>query len=148
MFRRHGTASIFVGWLDNFCGNDEQMSARQHKEEGVFPLSLENENQRLKTLLGELQQQVTQQQDALGKLARLNEDFIDMVSHDLRTPITVIRESLSQLDDRLFGEINAEQAHLLKLALLNVDRLSACISQFIQNAKQMRSRGLNGKVKS
>ena len=59
------------------------------------------------------------------------------MSHDLRTPITVIRESLAQLNDRLFGEINKEQAHLLQLALLNVDRLSACLDQFIQQAEEV-----------
>ena len=99
-------------------------------------MSLENENKRLKARLEELQQQVAQQQDDLKKVGRRKEDFIDMVAHDLRTPITVIRESLSQLDDRLFGEINAEQEHLLKLALLNMERLTACINQYVQNAKQ------------
>ena len=98
-------------------------------------MNLENENQRLKVLLAELQRQVARQQDDLRSLVRLKEGFIDMVAHDLRTPITVIRESLSQLDDRLFGDINDEQAHLLKLALLNVERLTACINQFIQDEK-------------
>jgi len=98
-------------------------------------LSLEDENQRLKTLLEALRQQVARQQDDLRNAARFKEDFIAMVSHDLRTPITVIRESLSQLDDRLFGEMNEDQAHLLKLALMNVDRLSACLNQFVRDAK-------------
>ncbi|HPN55541.1 MAG TPA: histidine kinase dimerization/phospho-acceptor domain-containing protein [Candidatus Omnitrophota bacterium] len=108
--------------------------AKRHEKEGGA-LSLEDENQRLKTLLEALRQQVARQQDDLRNAARFKEDFIAMVSHDLRTPITVIRESLSQLDDRLFGEMNEDQAHLLKLALMNVDRLSACLNQFVRDAK-------------
>ncbi len=95
---------------------------------------MEDEIQRLKTLLDQLQKQVARQEHDLREAACFKQDFIARVSHDLRTPITVIHESLSQLDDRLFGEVNKEQAHLLQLALLNVDRLSACINQFIQDA--------------
>jgi len=70
---------------------------------------LKNENQRLKMLLDQLQKQVARQEHDLREAARFKQHFIARVSHDLRTPMTVIHESLSQLDDRLFGEINQEQ---------------------------------------
>ncbi len=100
------------------------------------PEHFENENRRLKQLVADLKEEIERQQEDLEKVDRLKGEFVDMAAHDLRTPVTVIKESLAQLQDRLFGDLNPGQEHLLELALLNTERLADCINQYISSAKE------------
>lgn len=50
-------------------------------------------------------------------------DFISSFPHELRTPITIMKDTFSMLLDGTLGEINDKQRKALQLAASNVERL-------------------------
>ncbi len=66
---------------------------------------------------------------------RLKSDFLNTASHEMRTPLTIIREFLSLVVDGVTGPINAEQADCLGAALRNCDRLAALLNDLLDLSK-------------
>jgi len=75
-------------------------------------------------------QRKRQQEDAqkkshyakVGLAARLKSGFISTVSHELMTPLSVIKEAVSLLLEGLGGELTEKQQHFLNMARQNVER--------------------------
>jgi len=59
----------------------------------------------------------------MGALNNIQSDFISSFPHELRIPITVIKDSLHMLMEEALGTINDDQKKILALASNNVDRL-------------------------
>jgi signal transduction histidine kinase len=58
----------------------------------------------------------------------VHSDFVSSFPHELRTPITIIKDSLSMLSQGELGELNEMQSKSLGLVTRNVDRLW-CLSE-------------------
>jgi len=69
------------------------------------------------------------------KLEYHKEEFVRNISHELRTPMTSIRESLSLIYDGSLGPIQSEQQKYLKLCIRNIDRLKRMINDLLDIAK-------------
>ena len=72
------------------------------------------------------------------KLARLYEtahQFVDNVSHEFCTPLTVIKEFASILQDGLAGEVSGEQREFLTIILNRVDDLSLMTDDMLDISK-------------
>jgi len=54
----------------------------------------------------------------------IRREFISNIAHDLKTPIAIIKESLSLILDQIPGPINEKQAKVLNMAKDNVNRLT------------------------
>ncbi|MDZ4833982.1 MAG: ATP-binding protein [Candidatus Melainabacteria bacterium] len=65
------------------------------------------------------------------KLERLKRDFIAMVSHDLKTPLTSIQMVHSLLAANAFGELNEEGHESLDIADENVSRLIKLVNDLL-----------------
>lgn len=66
------------------------------------------------------------------KLRRANQmknDLLMVLTHELRTPITPIREGVNLLLDKTLGAVNAEQEEFLKIISDNTDRLSRLVER-------------------
>lgn len=61
--------------------------------------------------------------------------FIAYVSHELKNPLAIIRDSLSMIVEGLFGQINREQQMLLETAQRNIDRLIRLTTDLLDMAK-------------
>lgn len=61
--------------------------------------------------------------------------FISIVSHDLRVPLTSIKESISIVAEGLAGKIKKEQKDCLDIAARNVDRLNRLINDLLDFQK-------------
>ncbi len=64
-------------------------------------------------------------------------DIISNISHDLRTPLTSIKESILLVLDRTAGEINQNQERFLKIAKNNVERLENIIKNLLKKMEEM-----------
>jgi signal transduction histidine kinase len=94
--------------------------------------ALEVSNQQLEQRVKERTKEL---QDALNKLAELNElksSFISNISHELRTPLTHIKGYLSLLADGSLGELNTEQDEAMQVLLRAESRLEQLIEDLIQ----------------
>ena len=71
----------------------------------------------------------------LRKLDELKSDFVASVSHELRSPLTVTREAISQVLDGVYGDINDEQRRFLSMSIEGIDRLSRLIGNLLDISK-------------
>ncbi len=71
----------------------------------------------------------------LEKLERLKSEFISIVSHELKTPLTSVNSALDIILKGAAGEINETEEKFLKLAKRNVTRLSAIIYDLLDLSK-------------
>jgi signal transduction histidine kinase len=58
-------------------------------------------------------------------------DLVNMVSHDLRIPLTAIKEGIDIVGGGDAGPVNEEQKEFLSLAIRNVERLTRLITDFL-----------------
>jgi len=73
--------------------------------------------------------------ERLSELERMKKDFLAGISHDLKSPLASIRETLSVLLDEVPGPISERQRRLLRLAGQSGERLAAMISNLLDLAQ-------------
>lgn len=66
---------------------------------------------------------------------RLKDEFVSIVSHELRGPMLIIRESVSQMADGLAGTVNDRQKEFLNMNISAIDRLSRLIDDLLDISK-------------
>ena len=71
----------------------------------------------------------------LERLERLKSEFISIVSHELKTPLTSINSSIDIILKGMTGEVNEATEKFLNLAKSNVKRLSAIIYDLLDLSK-------------
>lgn len=69
------------------------------------------------------------------RMADLKLDFISNISHELKNPLTVIRQSISHITDGLAGKVDSKKAYILEIAVRNIDRLSRLLGSLLDLAK-------------
>ncbi|MDO8749495.1 MAG: PAS domain S-box protein [Candidatus Omnitrophota bacterium] len=97
------------GVITNFVSNDKDITTRKLAEEELLKLNRE-----------------------LIKLDQLKSGFINMSSHELRTPIAIIREGISQIVEGLHGELKPEQKYFLDKSFKNVNRLIKIVDNIFE----------------
>lgn len=96
---------------------------------------LESENRRL---LGELRKKndlLNVQNRRLAELYDTAHQFVDNVSHEFRTPLTVIKEFTAIIVDGLAGPVSQQQAEYLRTVLDRVDDLATMIDDMLDISK-------------
>ena len=71
----------------------------------------------------------------LERLERLKSEFISIVSHELKTPLTSINSALEIILKGTTGEINSATEKFIRLAKRNVTRLSSIIYDLLDISK-------------
>jgi len=71
----------------------------------------------------------------LKRLDQLKTDFVNMVSHELRSPLTTINASIRMLAAEQLGAITSDQKEALKMAQNNIDRLGRLINELLDISK-------------
>ncbi len=72
---------------------------------------------------------------ARKEIERLKQQFMAMISHDLRTPLTTIGNYLEMLEAGLFGQLNDKGSHLLRVAENNAHRMLTLINDLLDLEK-------------
>jgi signal transduction histidine kinase/CheY-like chemotaxis protein len=74
------------------------------------------------------------------ELDRLKSEFVAVVSHEVRTPLTSIKGSLELLSDERYFPVLPRQKELLTICAANVDRLVTLISDILDFSKMEANR--------
>jgi signal transduction histidine kinase len=86
-----------------------------------------------RTLLYALERKKVEQK--LKEALAAKADLVNMVSHDLRIPLTAIKEGIDIVGSGEAGPVNEEQREFLTLAIRNVERLTRLITDFLDFEK-------------
>lgn len=62
-------------------------------------------------------------------------DFVSMASHEVRTPLTIIINYLSTLNEEISGKIDKDQKQFLERALYSAQQLAALVSNLLNVSK-------------
>jgi signal transduction histidine kinase len=73
--------------------------------------------------------------ERLNDLEELKRDFVSHVSHELKTPLAAMHETVEVLLDELAGPLTAKQRHLLELSRSSSNRLSSMISDLLEASR-------------
>jgi PAS domain S-box-containing protein len=65
------------------------------------------------------------------ELDQMKSDFVDMVSHELRSPLSSIRQQVSLVVDKIVGEINEKQNQILSRVQKRIDGLIGMINNLL-----------------
>jgi signal transduction histidine kinase len=68
-------------------------------------------------------------------LDRMKSEFVAVVSHEVRTPLTAIKGTLEILSDRTYFQIPDSQMELFDICRTNVDRLETLINDILDFSK-------------
>jgi signal transduction histidine kinase len=82
-----------------------------------------------------LAQRVINTMDELKSLDQAKSEFLSIASHELRTPMTSIKGSLSLLASGVMGKIDINALRLVKIAEHETDRLIRLINDLLDLAK-------------
>lgn len=99
---------------------------------------LEETYQSVTLLTNELTQSselLRQSNEKLSELYRTAHQFVDNVSHEFRTPLTVIKEFASLMSEGLVGDVNDEQREYLNTIVHRVEDLALMVDDMLDISK-------------
>ncbi len=76
-------------------------------------------------------QELGRRNQELDRLHRTAHRFVENVSHDLRTPLAVVREYASLLREGALGEVNAGQPGVLDTIVQRTDELTSMVNDVL-----------------
>jgi len=82
----------------------------------------------------EEEQKSAEREPLEGDLEIFKYELMGMISHAIRTPLTVVKESLSLLLDEIPGKLNPKQKELLSTGKENIDELMQSIEEIFQKS--------------
>ena len=101
-----------------------------HVAEGDFEPSVRVPTQRTDEL-GDLARSFRTMTEQLAELDRLKAEFVSVASHEIKTPLSVIRGYTSLLLDGIYGEVNEAQRKTLASISDQVDRLTRLVHRLL-----------------
>lgn len=73
--------------------------------------------------------------EELVRLSQLKNEFVTMVTHELRTPLGAVSEGISLIADEIDGPLNPEQKETLDVVKRNIDRLARMVNNVLDFQK-------------
>lgn len=89
------------------------------------------ENKRLVDRLKNVKRVLQRKNVKLKKLYDTAQEFVDNVSHEFRTPLTVIREYASLIRDQVVGPVTAEQVRMLNVVEDRTEDLNTMVDDML-----------------
>ena len=122
--------------IDNKCyGYSEIFREKEFSpDDGKFFKTLVNQvTLPLKSAI--LYQEIAQKNKELARLEKLKSEFISIVSHELKTPLTSIKNSLDIVSGGKTGDLTEQMNKFLDMAKRNVKKLSRIINDLLDMSK-------------
>lgn len=103
----------------------------QERRQLNAPLSGSDEIAEVDHVFHQMANAITEQEQAMREIERMKQEFVAMVTHDLKTPLTSIQFVIGMLADGVFGTISAEGRRTLERTEGDVDRLIRLINDLL-----------------
>lgn len=78
-------------------------------------------------------------QNDMNRVNKNNYEIISNISHELKTPLAIIKEALLILSEGSLGGVSEEQKKFLDISTQNVERLNRLINGFLDSARRENS---------
>ncbi len=101
----------------------------------TFETPTQDEMGQLQTTFNSMAQEVLRNMEELKALDEAKSDFLNIASHELRTPMTSIKGSLGLITAGALGKLNDEVMSLMKIAESETDRLIRLTNDILDMAK-------------
>ncbi len=112
--------------------NKELVSTQDEREDYVAQLEERTAQlQKINTELSKSEKKIKQQNNKLKKLDQLKSAFLNITSHELRTPMSSIKGYVQMILKETLGEITDEQKKSLEIVLRNTNRLDNLIQDIL-----------------
>jgi len=82
-----------------------------------------------------LHREVHERAERLADLERAKSQFLNLASHELRGPLTVLMGYMSLLEDRAFGDVPEELGRVLPAINLRIAEMDALINAMLETAR-------------
>lgn len=79
--------------------------------------------------------QLLEKNERLKQLYKTAQDLVDNVSHDFRTPLTVIKDYVNIIGEGMVGEINPKQKTMLEKVSVRADDLNIMVDDLLDVSK-------------
>ena len=81
--------------------------------------------------LGDLAEAFNEMSSQLEELDNMKSEFMAMVSHELKTPLTSMKEAVELLREEAVGSLNPKQKNLLKINASGIRKLAAFVDEIL-----------------
>ena len=93
------------------------------------------ERSRLTETLREANSQLEKNNERLAQMYKMSQQFVDNVSHEFRTPLTVIREFAAIVRDGIDGPVTPKQSDRLSTLISRSDDLSRMVDDLLDTSR-------------
>jgi diguanylate cyclase (GGDEF)-like protein len=101
----------------------------------LVPRNILNTLNQTNKKIGELEQKINESNKKLMQLDQMGSSFISLIGHELRTPLSSIKESIALILDESTGKINPQQHRMLSIAENNIARLNRLVNDVLDLSK-------------
>jgi len=109
--------------------SDEKIIELEQSEAAT--LSILEDMYEIHERLKKTQKKIKQQNIKLKKLNQIKSDFLNVTSHELRTPMSAIKGYIQMIKTQTLGETTKEQKNALNIVLRNINRLDHLIQDIL-----------------
>ncbi|MDH7517590.1 MAG: ATP-binding protein [Candidatus Thermoplasmatota archaeon] len=114
----------------------ELYEATKEVEKGNFNvrtnIKTNDEIQELSNAFNNTTAALAKMQKEIRDMENAKTEFLNITSHELRSPMTPMKAQLQVLENEYFGKLTREQKESLSIVIRNADRLDKIISDFLE----------------
>ena len=126
------------GELDHLAHTfDDMADGLQHRDEQLRAAAelLRKAHEELEVRVQERTAELRSANKRLEELSQLKDEFVSIVSHELRSPLVSVKGAVDLVLDETLGPVNEEQRSYLQVVDVNTDRLSELINTILDVSK-------------
>lgn len=121
----------------NFTARDIELMKISSKnlavaiENAIRFKKIENFNEQLQEEVRVATKKLRETNEKLVSLDKTKDEFMSIASHQLRTPLTTVKNLTLLLRDGMFGDINSKQKDALQSSYVSIDRMVSLVGDFL-----------------